>query len=163
MKFTIVDDLERELQTLHRYSNLLSAEPHLIIYFDEYDGSVWSDHVLILQEKLLDEHISIPVLPAQSVEDITKILRIYLDDEIPRVPAQVHDASAKVVLAQATAAVPHRTLSPKDIETVLRLFGSISGLERATRDDADKRKLIEQFGQRKAQEMIEFWQEEWMI
>lgn len=163
LKVTIIDNLETGLKILRTRLKVPQSQPHLVIHFDEAVGPLWSDGVLKLQDILLEEHISVPVLPANSAEDVVNILEAYLPKAAAEVPAQTHIPSTKSVMAQATAAVPRQTLSSKDVDMVLTLFGSIHGLEQATRTDLGQGKLLERFGQRKAREMMEFWEDEWVM
>lgn len=81
-------------------------------------------------------------------------------------PATIPVHRAPVVtnlIAQAAASAPAKALSEHDANVVSDIFSSLQELEEATRTQEGQAKLCEFLDKTTAEDVIDFWADEWIV
>ena len=68
-----------------------------------------------------------------------------------------------ILVAQATSTAPGQPLSKHDANVLTDLFPSIRLLEEATRSTAGRETITEWFDPSTGRNMIDFWEDEWIV
>lgn len=67
------------------------------------------------------------------------------------------------LIAQATASGPGKPLSEHDVNVVSDIFPSLKDFEKATRTQQGKAKLYDFLDRATAEDIIDFWADEWIV
>ncbi len=106
----------------------------------------------------------IPTIPILDADTLLPTLQSYMAalQQTPA-PRQRHKGSPPFLFPHATTSAPDRILS-KDIGNILSdLFPSVRALEKATRSSEGKAKLRDWVDAGTADEIIDFWEDEWIV
>ncbi|KIX98967.1 uncharacterized protein Z520_05428 [Fonsecaea multimorphosa CBS 102226] len=116
-----------------------------------------------LQSRMLDVSL-VPILIALSVEGILPTIERYIQElhknyeiKIPPVPMP------ETLIAHATISAPAQPLSQHEANVLTDLCHSIRDLEEATRTSSGREQLAEHLGPAVTKNLVDFWEDEWII
>lgn len=115
--------------------------------------------IRLVQQHAIPAHFFVP-----SAELILPYLEKYLEISqrrlvIPRRPLVL----PTTLIAQATASGPLRPLSEHAANVIRDLFPSLEKLEEGTRSQAGREKIYEYLDKTSADNVIDFWEDEWVV
>ena len=67
------------------------------------------------------------------------------------------------VMAHATASAPAVPLSGENAQRLASAFPSVRALEEGVRSEVGRQRLLESFDDRAAQDIVDFWADEWIV
>lgn len=112
---------------------------------------------------LIEGDISCPVLPIPDVSSLLTTLSDYLKGAQP-CPKQVQAPRLLTnLIGQATASAPAKPLSEHDANVVSDIFPSLQKFEEATRTQQGQAKLFNFLDRTTAENIIDFWADEWIV
>lgn len=108
--------------------------------------------------------LPVATLLVPSVEGIATTLSRYMQElgKKQEINASPHPSPTTLV-AGITTSAPHQPLSQHDANILTNLCHSIRQLEEVTRTPQGKEALARDLGTDVANNVIEFWEEEWMV
>ncbi|OAP63735.1 hypothetical protein AYL99_02962 [Fonsecaea erecta] len=117
-----------------------------------------------LQSRMLDVPAPIPILIVLSVESIISTMEHYIQElhkkyEVKTPPMVLPTA----LVAHATTSAPSQPLSQHDASVLTDLYSSIRELEEATRTSRGREQLTEYLGPVVTKNLVDFWEDEWII
>lgn len=74
-----------------------------------------------------------------------------------------HPTRSFELISHATAAAPNRLLSKQNSAMLSELFGSIKELEKGTRSEDGQQKILNHLEPGSARDVIDFWEDEWLV
>lgn len=93
----------------------------------------------------------------EELEKFIKKLETPLQGALP----QQH--STEQLMAHATTTAPSSFLKQRQAAILSHLFGSIRGLERGTRTTGGQQMIQDNLGAAVARDVIDFWEDEWIV
>jgi hypothetical protein len=113
---------------------------------------------------LFEGDISCPALPISDISSLFTTIHEYLNG-LQMAPKALHPPPVSVtnLIAQTTASVPAKALSEHNANVVSDIFSSLQEFEEATRTTQGRAKLCDYLGSTTAEEVVDFWADEWEI
>lgn len=105
-----------------------------------------------------------PAIIAKSVQTLIPTIKKYSEElQRPKGKPVQTQPSPSHLISHAMSTAPSQPLSEHDANMVTCLFPSLRSLEQGTRSAHGRKILAEHLNEIKAQHMIEFWEDEWII
>ena len=105
-----------------------------------------------------------PLLYAPSCQHALLCLEKYVDSlQQDSVMTPAPAVSLPTVMAHATASAPRIPLPNLHAQRLASLFPSVRALEAGVRSQEGRQKLLENFDERTATDLIDFWADEWIV
>ncbi len=113
--------------------------------------------------RLFESEVSCPVLPVPDISSLFTMLKDYLNGFQPAIRPMYRAPVVTTLIAQAVASAPAKPLSEHDANVVSDIFSSLREFEEATRTRQGQAKLREFLDKTTAEDVIDFWADEWIV
>jgi hypothetical protein len=160
---TDVVDEPKLMRTLQNYNSSVKPPNAKIVFMLVTGDGEDSAQLLSILQMVMLEHGDHPILLARTAVQVLPLIEKHLTQLGQIVEFPSTSTAPVTVLAHATSAMPSRMLSKQDIKELIVRFPSIKAIEEATRTIGGQRLLCNILGSQTAKEMIEFWEDEWLI
>jgi hypothetical protein len=113
--------------------------------------------------RLFEGDISCPVLPIPDISSLLPTLEDYLKGIQPSTRQFLEQPMFTNLIAQATASAPAKPLSEHDTNVISDIFSSLKDFEGATRTQRGRAKLYNFLERTTAEDVVDFWADEWIM